>query len=121
MNVENSNFYDQEYEELGAVLHSWGEPSYRLDQIWSGVYQRLKDDPAGLSNVPKSLRIELAKHFTFSNLLSETTINSKDNQTSKSLFRLADDQAIETVLMRYKKRRTLCISTQAGCARRMWS
>jgi 23S rRNA (adenine2503-C2)-methyltransferase len=48
--------------------------------------------------------------------LSETTINSKDNQTSKSLFRLADDQAIETVLMRYKKRRTLCISTQAGCA-----
>lgn len=116
MNIVKTNFFDQEYDEVGVVLQSWGEPKYRLDQVWGGIYQRLKEDPGGLSNVPKSLRDELAKHFTFSNLLSETTIISQDKQTSKTMFRLADNLAIETVLMRYKKRRTLCISTQAGCA-----
>ncbi|MCK5344368.1 MAG: 23S rRNA (adenine(2503)-C(2))-methyltransferase RlmN, partial [Candidatus Heimdallarchaeota archaeon] len=45
----------------------------------------------------------------------EKTIRSKDRQTYKTLFRLKDGLAIETVLMMYEKRRTLCISTQAGC------
>jgi 23S rRNA (adenine2503-C2)-methyltransferase len=43
-------------------------------------------------------------------------LSSRDGKTKKTLFRLPDSQAIEAVLMRYLKRRTLCISTQAGCA-----
>lgn len=116
MKLEKTNFYDQEYEEFGTLLDSWGEPEYRVKQVWSGIYQRLKEDPADLSNVPKTLRDELEKRFIFKNLSLETTLNSNDNQTSKALLRLPDNQAIETVLMRYEKRRTLCVSTQAGCA-----
>lgn len=116
MSLEKRNFYDLDYEELEELLQTWGEPAYRVKQIWTGFYQRMKDNPGGLSNIPKALREKLSDQFTFRNLTAETKLNSKDKQTTKTMFRLADDLAIETVLMRYQKRRTLCISTQAGCA-----
>jgi 23S rRNA (adenine2503-C2)-methyltransferase len=116
MNIDKPNFYDLDIEDLGEILHAWGEPEFRVNQIWTGFYQKLFTEPGVLSNIPKVLRSKLAESYNFGNLLSETSINSKDDQTSKTLFRLADNFAIETVLMRYKKRRTLCISTQAGCA-----
>ena len=76
----------------------------------------MKVNPDKISNIPKRLRIKLKDQFTFNNLLAERTLNSADGQTEKTLFRLLDNLAIETVLMRYEKRRTLCISTQSGCA-----
>ena len=57
-----------------------------------------------------------ANALDFSHLALETVLDSSDGETRKSLFRLPDNQPIEAVLMRYKQRRTLCISTQAGCA-----
>jgi 23S rRNA (adenine2503-C2)-methyltransferase len=62
------------------------------------------------------LRLKLAEHFHFSSLHPETELQSSDQETTKVLFRLPDDRPIETVLMRYEQRRTLCISSQAGCA-----
>lgn len=110
------NFYDFGFEDLGELLNRWGEPGYRVEQIWTGMYQGLNDNPEAISNIPKSLRRKLTEHFSFTNLASETILNSKDGQTTKILFHLPDNMAIETVLMEYKQRRTLCISTQSGCA-----
>jgi len=109
-------FFDYDLTDLEKLLVSWGEPGYRVDQVWRGMYRGLKVDPDRISNIPKSLRIKLKDHFNFNNLSVERTQNSADGQTEKTLFRLPDNLAIETVLMRYEKRRTLCISTQSGCA-----
>ena len=116
MTDDKDNFYDQDLTNLKMLLTSWGEPDYRADQIWRGIYQGLKDGPDRISNIPKSLRAKLKERFTFGSLTPETSLHSNDHQTEKTLFRLVDDQAIETVLMYYDKRRTLCISTQSGCA-----
>ena len=116
MTDDKDNFYDLDLTNLKLLLTSWGEPDYRADQIWRGIYQGLKDGPDRISNIPKSLRAKLRERFAFRSLTPETSLYSNDRQTVKTLFRLVDNQAIETVLMYYDKRRTLCISTQSGCA-----
>jgi 23S rRNA (adenine2503-C2)-methyltransferase len=114
--------YDLEYAQLEELLLSWGEPRYRAQQIWRGLYQRLWNDPAQFTQIPIRLRDRLAQEFSFSHLEPVQAIASSDGETRKTLFEMPDRQAIEAVLMRYGKpdssrqRRTLCISTQAGCA-----
>lgn len=58
----------------------------------------------------------LADKFTFHHLTPKQSLESHEGETQKTLFSLPDGQGIETVLMQYRERRTLCISTQAGCA-----
>ncbi len=128
MNAQKAkNIYDLEYEELADVLMSLGEPDYRTAQLWDGLYKKLWTDPEQFSNLPKSLRQKLTdsfpqenstpdgqSHFTRLNPIKQ--ISSSDGETVKTLFSLWDNRQVEAVLMRYATRRTLCISTQAGCA-----
>ena len=58
----------------------------------------------------------MASELSWVALVPETILQIKDGETIKTLFRLADGREIEAVLMRYDERRTLCISTQSGCA-----
>jgi 23S rRNA (adenine2503-C2)-methyltransferase len=108
--------YDLDLEELQENLKAWGEPGFRAIQIWQGLYQQLWATPEEFTSLPGVLRQKLAEHFRFSSLHPETELQSSDQETTKVLFRLPDDRPIETVLMRYDQRRTLCISSQAGCA-----
>jgi 23S rRNA (adenine2503-C2)-methyltransferase len=106
------HLYDVTRDELGAVLE--GEPRYRIDQVWHGLYAR-----AGrvdeLSNVPKKLRDRLAVELpTALEPMVESV--SDDGETVKWLWRLRDGAQVETVLMHYEQRSTVCVSTQAGCA-----
>ncbi|MBM3144111.1 MAG: 23S rRNA (adenine(2503)-C(2))-methyltransferase RlmN [Chloroflexi bacterium] len=102
--------------ELTEILTSWGEPGYRAAQIWQGLYQNLWDSPEAFTTLSKGLRGRLAEAFEFSHLQPVADRTSSDGETRKILFHLPDGQPIETVRMRYQKRRTLCISTQSGCA-----
>lgn len=108
--------YDFDFEQITATLRSWGEPSYRGTQVWVGLYQQLHATWDDFTTLPISLRQRLAENFAISNLQPERTLASSDGQTVKTLFRLPDGQPIEAVLMRYHDRRTLCISSQSGCA-----
>jgi 23S rRNA (adenine2503-C2)-methyltransferase len=108
--------YDLNFSELGALMSEWGEPVYRAQQIWQGLYRQYWSSPEQFSNIPKSVRMLLAENLEFKALRLATTLNSSDGQTVKSLFKLPDGKSIEAVLMRYEKRNTLCISSQAGCA-----
>ena len=108
--------YDLDYNELEALLKSWGEAGYRARQIWQGLYQQLWDSPEQFSNLSKKLREQLTSGLRWQALAPSTVLQSKDAETIKTLFLLPDQRAIEAVLMRYEERRTLCISTQAGCA-----
>ncbi|MCA2002086.1 MAG: 23S rRNA (adenine(2503)-C(2))-methyltransferase RlmN [Chloroflexi bacterium] len=127
--------YDLDLPALAELLKSWNEPAYRAKQIWQGLYQRLYSSPDQFTNLPKPLRERMAAEFIFSPLKVKTYLDSSDGFTRKTLFELPDGNLIEAVLMRYgdpaddpqmsdsetkrreaKNRRTLCISTQAGCA-----
>jgi 23S rRNA (adenine2503-C2)-methyltransferase len=123
----STNIYDLSITELGELLNSWGEPEYRTAQLWSGLYQQLWVSPENFSNLSKPLRSRLADYFgqseaksdgttSFSRLQPAQKLESSDGETIKTLFSLGDGRQVEAVLMRYAKRRTLCISTQSGCA-----
>lgn len=117
------NLLDLSKEELQTLLADWGEPRYRADQIWGWLYRRFAATPEEMTDLPTSLRARLAGETRLDLLTPLTTLDSRDDQTRKTLFRLwaggspsGNDVQIEAVLMRYDRRRTLCISTQAGCA-----
>jgi 23S rRNA (adenine2503-C2)-methyltransferase len=110
------SIFDLDFSELDSIVESWGVPGYRARQIWQGLYQNLWKEPGQFTTLPNELRLRLGEKFTFSQLRAEQALKSSDRETEKTLFRLPDQRAVETVLMRYKQRRTLCISTQAGCA-----
>jgi 23S rRNA (adenine2503-C2)-methyltransferase len=107
--------YDQSFEELERTIRSWGEPGYRTEQIWRGLYQNLWCTPNEFTPLPGSLRNLLNTTFDFSHLQPEQELQSKDGETVKTLYRLPDQRYIEAVLMGYTRRNTLCISSQAGC------
>jgi 23S rRNA (adenine2503-C2)-methyltransferase len=113
---EKKPFYDLEYEELKSLLSEWGESGFRADQIWREVYIHLKTDFDQFTTLPSALRDKLTENFTLESLTPVDQLASSDGQTTKMLFQLSDGSRIESVLMKYDKRRTLCISTQAGCA-----
>ncbi len=108
--------YDLTLDELTALLAGWGQPAYRARQVWEWLYKHFALTFDEMTNLPGTLRERLAAETRLS--IGDIVLSqlSADNQTKKVLFQLPDGQFIETVLMRYEKRRTLCISTQAGCA-----
>jgi 23S rRNA (adenine2503-C2)-methyltransferase len=110
------SLYDLNLEELTQFVLNLGESAFRAKQIWQWLYQHYVTDFAAMTNLSKALREKLEETAVIPTLPVAFTQYSSDDQTKKVLFQLPDDQTIETVLMRYEKRRTLCISTQAGCA-----
>lgn len=127
--------YDLDLPTLETLLKEWNEPAYRAKQIWQGLYHHLYSSSDQFSNLPASLRKKMAEELRFTPFTVKTYLDSADGSTRKTLFQLPDGNLIEAVLMRYgdpaddpqmatsdtnrrgaKQRRTLCISTQAGCA-----
>ena len=104
--------YDVTRDELAEMLA--GQPRYRVDQVWRGLYEQLAD-PDELTNVPKQLRAALADRLPPA-LAPVTESVSDDGDTVKLLWELDGGSRIETVLMLYRDRATVCISSQAGCA-----
>lgn len=104
--------YDVSRDDLTELLAE--EPRYRVDQVWSGLYEQ-RVDPAGMTNLPKSLRTRLDDLLPVA-LHPVTTSTSDDGQTLKWLWDLDGGARVETVLMHYPDRSTVCVSTQAGCA-----
>ncbi len=110
--MSSATLFDLDREALSA--HLVGEPRYRVDQVWQGLYQQLAA-PGELTTLPKALREKLASGLPDA-LRLEVERVSDDGNTVKFLWQLAGGAAIETVLMLYPDRATVCVSTQAGCA-----
>lgn len=108
--------YDLDQDQLQSQLADWGQPAYRAKQIWQGLYQKLWMNPGDFSSLPLQLRQKLTSDYSFHNLHPEKIITSIDRETTKVLFKLPDGNPVESVLMRYRERNTVCISTQSGCA-----
>ncbi len=108
--------------QLVEFMASLGEPAYRARQVYRWLYRSLAGDFSAMHNLPAALRSRLAEVARVGSLQPVTTQTSADGLTRKVLFRLADGNALESVLMLYapgndsRARRTVCVSTQAGCA-----
>jgi len=110
-------------EELQAKLDELGEPKYRAVQITDWLHKKRVTSFDEMTDLPQSLRAELARQFSFDRIDIVRVLGSKDS-TQKFLFRLADGNLIESVLIpaspalygEKSDRLTICISTQVGCA-----
>jgi len=104
--------YGVDRDDLGELLA--GEPRYRLEQVWHGLYEQLAA-PDEMTNVPQGLRDRLAAALPTALELVTTSV-SDGQDTVKFLWSVAGDAQVETVLMLYPQRATVCVSSQAGCA-----
>jgi 23S rRNA (adenine2503-C2)-methyltransferase len=109
---EVSTRYDVTREELAAILD--GAPRYRVDQVWAGLHEQLAE-PAEWTALPRDLRVSLAERLPAA-LTAVTESADAPGDTVKFLWELDGGSRIETVLMLYRDRATVCVSTQAGCA-----
>lgn len=107
--------FDLDFAELSEIILDWNEPAYRAQQIWQGIYQKYWISSLEFTTLPSALRNKLDRHFVFGTLNPEKELQSNDGLTKKILYRLHDKSAIETVLMGYADRNTVCISSQVGC------
>jgi 23S rRNA (adenine2503-C2)-methyltransferase len=108
-----AGLYDASRDDIATLLA--GEPAFRIKQVWEGLYTHLLE-PDEILTLPKALRARLTEALP--SALALTKVSLSDNgDTVKFLWALANGgHPIETVLMHYRDRATVCVSTQAGCA-----
>ena len=106
---------DWTVEERKAQVVELGLPGFRADQFSRQWYQRLNNDTASWTDVPADMR-EAVKDLLFPDLMTSIRELKCDNGTTvKQVWKLFDGVLVESVLMRYTDRTTMCISSQAGC------
>jgi 23S rRNA (adenine2503-C2)-methyltransferase len=98
-----------------AAAAELGEPPFRADQLSRHYFGRLTDDPADMTDLPAGTRAALTGALLPRLLTAERELSCDDGMTRKTLWRAADGAFVESVLMRYPGRVTMCVSSQAGC------
>ena len=109
------DLYALDRDGLVELMTELGEPAYRAGQVASWLVRGV-DDPMRMTDLPAALRERLAESTAGSTPELVAHHVADGGRTHKFLLRFRDGEAIETVLMRYPRRATVCISTQAGCA-----
>ncbi|HON06164.1 MAG TPA: 23S rRNA (adenine(2503)-C(2))-methyltransferase RlmN [bacterium] len=108
------NIRNFDFEELKALVVSSGEPEFRATQIFKWLYEKGIEDFSRMSDIPEELRNLLVSDYSAGLPEAVEILKSKDG-TRKFLFKLNDENFIESVLIPEKERNTVCISTQVGC------
>ncbi len=92
-----------------------GEPAFRARQLSTHYFARLTDDTAAMTDLPVASRDRLARLLLPKLLSPVRQVSCDDGATHKSVWRCHDGALVESVLMRYPSRVTMCVSSQAGC------
>jgi 23S rRNA (adenine2503-C2)-methyltransferase len=108
--------HDLEYSALEALLASWGEPRSLAREVWAWLYRRAAAGFEQMTSLPPALRERLAAEAAITVPAVLARQEAPGGETRKDLLRLEDGECIEVVLLRYRQRRTACVSTQVGCA-----
>lgn len=103
-------------QELEEFVLQLGEKKYKARQLFKWIYDKGLADFREMSDLSKSLRSKLEEKASVDSLQKLKSVKSEDGTCEKFLFQLKDKERIESVLIKEKKRTTLCISTQVGCA-----
>jgi 23S rRNA (adenine2503-C2)-methyltransferase len=101
--------------ERTEAVESLGHKGFRAKQLSTHYFERLVDDPDQMTDLPKAVRGDLVRDLLPTLLTPIVRRQADDGQTMKYAWRLHDGAIVESVLMRYPGRVTICISSQAGC------
>jgi 23S rRNA (adenine2503-C2)-methyltransferase len=102
-------------EERKALATELGLPGFRGRQLATHYFARLVDDPAEMTDLPADQRERLVAELLPSLMTPLRTLEADRGTTRKTLWKLFDGALVESVLMRYPDRATVCVSSQAGC------
>lgn len=114
--VDLSSIYDLSLEALESWCADGGYPPYRARQIWGWLYRQRVNTYDEMTNLPAAFREHLAAELSILPLEPVRELWTDVDETLKMLYRAKDGQLIETVLMFYPDRATVCVSCQVGCA-----
>jgi 23S rRNA (adenine2503-C2)-methyltransferase len=106
---------DLSAEERTAVAEALGEPAFRVKQVANHYFGRLERDPANMTDLPAASRDRIVAELLPTLLNPVRTLEADKGTTRKTLWKLFDGALVESVLMRYPDRATICVSSQAGC------
>lgn len=101
--------------ERRELVQEMGLPAFRADQVSRQYFTRLARDPADWTDVPAAQREQLGEALTPSMMTLVREVTCDNGTTRKTLWRLHDGVLVESVLMRYPERVTMCVSSQVGC------
>jgi len=101
--------------ERRTAVSELGHKPFRADQLSRHYFARLDDDPAAMTDLPAAIREPLATALLPELLSPVRHVDTDAGATRKTLWRLHDGTLVESVLMRYRDRLTVCVSSQAGC------
>jgi len=111
-----TGLFDLSLTDLETRLETAGHPRYRARQMFGWVYRHLVPSYAAMTTLPGSLRDDLAATLPLETMETVRELITDDGDTIKTLYRTGDGQFVETVLMLYPDRATVCVSCQVGCA-----
>jgi 23S rRNA (adenine2503-C2)-methyltransferase len=111
-----TSIYDLTLDELSAWMTDRGFPAYRAKQLFAGLYQQLAESFDEMSVLPRTLREQLAAELPISAMVPVNEVATQNRDTVKTLYETATHDLVETVLMIYRDRATVCVSCQVGCA-----
>jgi 23S rRNA (adenine2503-C2)-methyltransferase len=109
------HFADLDPEGRKALAVELGIPAFRANQAAVHFFNHYNDYTESWSDIPKDLRSVMAEKFTPKMITLVRSVSADGGRTRKDLWKLHDGVLVESVLMRYSDRTTVCISSQAGC------
>lgn len=101
-------------QEIIKNMSSWGEPLFRSKQVCEWVFKKREFSPDEMSNLPKNIRNKLNSEFSWGLPTVAKTFEAQDEAT-KLVLEIKKNEFIESVILRYPSRTSLCVSTQIGC------
>jgi 23S rRNA (adenine2503-C2)-methyltransferase len=110
------SLYEITRRELPQQFAAWQIAPAHAARLWSYLYREQADRFDDMQELPLRVRQRLVEHATLPRPVEARRIDSTDALTHKFLLELADGRQVETVLMRYERRTTACLSSQVGCA-----
>jgi 23S rRNA (adenine2503-C2)-methyltransferase len=114
--VTRTTLYDLTYDDLRSHMAEFDQQPFRASQIYDWAYKKLVVDYGQMANLPAELRATLAETLPMDALTQVHALETDDGETVKFLYTTHDGQLVETVLMFYPDRATVCVSCQVGCA-----
>jgi 23S rRNA (adenine2503-C2)-methyltransferase len=111
-----TSVYDLTLDELTTWMTERGYPTYRARQLFEALYKQLVSSYEEVTALPNALRAELADALPITAMVPVNEVSTQNRDTVKTLYRTQLGDLVETVLMLYRSRATVCVSCQVGCA-----
>lgn len=111
-----ASYYDHSAAQLGEIVAGLGHQRYRVRQTEEWAWRHLARDFSAMRTLPSAMREALAASMVLDPLVLERDVSADQGDTVKMLYRTRDGKLVETVLMFYPDRVTVCVSCQVGCA-----